>query len=130
MQPNTMEQKRRRYFRVNPAISQPVLTFIHNDAVDWQSLPVKDISLGGMAFYPPQASQPPAVGTAIANLQLMLPNLGVISPIGVVRRIERESKQNKLVCALEFTNLNDEDDHKLYQYLNNRQRELHLMTKN
>ncbi len=116
--------ERRRYFRVRPAMSQPVLMTMRVAGQDLQALPVKDISLGGIAFLCPVGITLPAIGTPILDLQLLLPNHGVITPIGVARRIARDAIKNKLYCALEFTNLSTNDDHKLFQYLVDRQREL------
>ena len=130
MQGNIQNHERRRYFRVNPSMSNPILTTIRDNDVQWKSLPVKDISLGGVAFYFPNDSQPIPVGTTIPNLQLTLPQQGPINASGVVRRIDQNDDNRRAVCALEFTRMPTSSDRILYNYLNVRQREINWISKN
>jgi c-di-GMP-binding flagellar brake protein YcgR len=124
MQAMNQHHERRKYFRVTPSMSNPILTTIRDNDVQWKSLPVKDISLGGVAFYYPNDTQPLSIGTTVPNLQLTLPQKGQINASGVVRRIDQNLNDNRALCALEFTRMPTSSDRTLYTYLNERQREI------
>jgi len=118
MQATNQNDEKRRYFRVTPSMSNPILTTIRDNDIQWKSLPVKDISLGGVAFYYPNDAQPMSIGTTVPNLQLTLPQKGQINASGVVRRIDQNLNDNRAVCALEFTRMPTSSDRMLYTYLN------------
>lgn len=130
MQAIIKPSERRRHFRVSPSLSNPVLTTYRRNNENMKSLPVKDISLGGVAFYVPEMEKCVPVGTIIPNMQINLPAQGQISASGIVRRIEKETNNERIVCALEFTRVPTTSDRKLYSYLNERQREIRWFTRN
>jgi c-di-GMP-binding flagellar brake protein YcgR len=130
MQAMDQNHEKRRYFRVTPSLSNPILTTIRENDIQWKSLPVKDISLGGVAFYYPNDAQPISIGTNVPNLQLTIPQKGQINASGVVRRIDQNSSDNRALCALEFTRMPTSSDRTLYSYLNERQREISWFTEN
>lgn len=130
MQSLIKPSERRRHFRVPPSLSNPVLTTYRRNNESMKSLPVKDISLSGVAFYVPEMEGCVPVGTVLPNMQINLPNQGQINASGVVRRIEKDTKNDRVVCAMEFTRVPTSSDRKLYSYLNERQRELLWFSRN
>ena len=130
MQANTPNEEKRQYFRVTPSLSNPILTTIHGNNVQLKSLPVNDISLGGISFYIPNDTHTIPLGTMVPNFQLTIPQQGVINASGVVRRIDHNLYNQRSICALEFTRMPVNSDRILYSYLNDRQRETSWFSKN
>jgi len=120
--------ERRRYVRVSPSMSNPVQTTIQDEELRLEALPVKDISLGGVAVELPEHILHLPVGRQISTLQIFLPKLGTISASGVIRRFEVDPVSRRRICAVEFTRVPVPADRKLYQYINRRQREIHWFT--
>lgn len=129
MQDNHYSEKRK-YFRVTPSLSNPVLTTISDSDTIFNSLPVKDISLGGVAFYYPLDAPMLQIGKSISKMQLTLPQQGAINASGVVRRVEQDKTTPRVLYAMEFSRLPVNSDRKLYTYLNQRQREISWVTTN
>lgn len=130
MQAYSPNEEKRQYFRVTPSLSNPILTTIYGQNLKLKSLPVKDISLGGISFYIPKDINSIPVGTMIPNFQLTIPQKGQINASGVVRRIEDNFNNQRSICALEFTRMPAISDQRLYSYLNGRQREIGWFSKN
>ncbi len=127
--PSPYDEKRK-YFRVTPSLSNPILTTIYGQNLKLKSLPVRDISLGGISFYMPKEINSIPVGTMIPNFQLTIPQKGPINASGVVRRVDNNFYNKRNICALEFTRMPAFSDQKLYNYLNGRQREIGWFSKN
>ena len=120
----SLEKERRRYLRVNPSMSNPIMSTIHWNGQELNDIPVRDISLGGVALNLSTDNAEPSVGSHFSDMNFFLPNHGVIIASGIVRRVETDTSSNEVCCALEFTRVPTSSDRLLYQYINARQREL------
>lgn len=109
-------------------MSNPVQTAFRDEELQLEALPVKDISLGGVAVELPEHILHLPVGRQITTLQISLPKLGTVSASGVIRRFEVDPVSKRRICAVEFTRIPVPADRKLYQYINRRQREIHWFT--
>ena len=122
-------QDKRQYFRVSPALGNPV-----NVRFNWQdtminSQHVRDISLGGVAFAFPLDIVQPSLGTTISEIDLEIPYQGGVPVQGVVCRYDTLPDHSTSVCAIQFTRIPTGAERKLFQYINQRQRELRWFTK-
>lgn len=125
----TAVKERRRYVRVTPSMSHPIFTTILDKDVRMERIPVRDISLGGVALLLDQPYRRFVEGQPLHQVKIDLPKLGSISASGVVRRFEYLPDTGKAICALEFTRLPSASDRMLFQYINRRQREMHWFSR-
>lgn len=120
---------RRRYLRVTPSMSNPIVGEFRLGGSDLQNIPVKDISLGGVAVTIPKRSLNIHPGTHVLDMNFSLPEHGFITASGVVRRVQDSPDTKTTLCAFEFTKVPTSSDRVLFRYINGRQRELSWFTR-
>ena len=128
MVPPFQGKERRRYLRVHPAQTNPVHVAVQMGDTVLEADAIRDVSLGGVAFQFPWDSALPPIGKKLAPIQLKLPELGTVEARGVVRRYDRPAPDAPPVLAVEFTSLPYSGEKKLFQYINQRHRELRYFT--
>ena len=124
------ETERRRYLRVHPAQTNPIRVAVNFQDTVLEAEQVKDVSLGGIAFRLPEKKLTPPIGQNLNSIELVLPAYGKIQTQGVVRRYDRETGTEPPVMAIEFLRLPYSGEKKLFQYINQRQRELRMFSAN
>jgi len=121
--------EKRQYFRVSPALGNPVSVQFNWQDTTINSQRVRDISLGGVAFTMSSDNEQPSLGTTISEIDLEIPYQGCVPVQGVVCRYDTLPDHSTPVCAIQFTRIPTEAERKLFQYINQRQRELRWFTK-
>lgn len=120
---------RRRYLRVTPSMSNPIVGGFRLAGADLKNIPVIDISLGGVAVTIPKGNLNIPPGTHVLDMNFSLPELGLITASGVIRRVQGTAESKSTVCAFEFTKVPTSSDRVLFRYINGRQRELSWFTR-
>ena len=123
------ETERRRYLRVHPAQTNPIKLAVSYQDTVLQVEQVKDISLGGIAFRLPENKFTPAIGQNLNSIELDIPAQGKIQAQGIIRRYDWET-DSEPIMAIEFVRLPYSGEKKLFQYINQRQRELRMFSAN
>ncbi len=122
--------ERRRYLRVHPAQTNPIRVAVNFQDTVLEAERVKDVSLGGIAFHLSEKKHAPPIGQNLNSIELELPVYGKIQAQGVIRRYDWETGTEMPVMAIEFVRLPYSGEKKLFQYINERQRELRMFGAN
>ena len=124
------ETERRRYLRVHPAQTNPIRVAVFYQDTVLEVEQVKDVSLGGIAFRLPKKKRIPPIGHNLDSIEMEIPAQGKIQAQGVIRRYDWDTGTKPPVIAIEFVRLPYSGEKKLFQYINQRQRELRMFSTN
>jgi len=125
----SQQPERRQYLRVSPAMGNPVSVQFNWENVTITSKHVRDVSLGGLAFAIPSDITRPAPGAIINEINLEIPSQGQIKVQGKVARYDVSSNRSTSICAIQFIRVPTGAERRLFQYINQRQREIRWFTK-
>lgn len=120
-------QQRRKFFRVEPPIEEPVnVTIKTNSAVPLHiERDLRDLSEGGLSFAIKISESfhlDIKKGKELEEIHFTLPDYGPIKISGIIRGIFRSEGEN-LICGVEFSEIKDSDMSKIYRYVVDRQRD-------
>ncbi|NOY78363.1 MAG: hypothetical protein GXO76_10905 [Calditrichaeota bacterium] len=130
MPESSREAERRRYLRVHPAQTNPIRVAVSFQDTVLEVDQVKDVSLGGIAFRLPEKKTTPPIGQNLDFIELEIPAQGKIQARGIIRRYDWDAEVKPPVMAIEFLQLPYSGEKKLFQYINQRQRELRMFGTN